>query len=149
MGNFFITSLSDVSCPYALHPSWSFRDRETQIVSRHRTQGGKLFSYQWARYFKYQIPLHFVDSAGEFLLNSWWENRDTLALTLDSSETDSTVLCTIVNNTKPINRFLRPYRDLYEGELRLEALEDSPKMARPFILDDDVFGLLVDSNRIN
>lgn len=142
MGNFFITSLSDVSCPYPLHPDWSFRDREAQIASRHRTQGGKLFFYRWSRYFKYQIPLRFVDSAGEYLLNTWWDSQDTVALTLDSSETESTVLCMFVNEARPIDRFVEPYTDFYEGILQLEAIEDSGKTARPFILDDGVFGLL-------
>jgi hypothetical protein len=142
MGDFFITSITDVNCPYAIYPGWSFRDRETQILSSHRTQGGRLFSYLWGRYFKYQIPLRFVDSAGQNFLNSWWRNQETVALTLDSSETEATVLCNIVNRTTPIDKFVQPYSDLFEGVLRLEAVDDAPKTRRPFILDDFLFGLL-------
>lgn len=142
MGDFFLTSISDVSCPLAIHPEWSFQDQETQIQSRHRTQGGKLFSYLWANFFKYQVPLRFVNSAAQSLINAWWERQDDVAFTLNSSETESTVLCRIVNTSLPINRFVRPYNDQFEGALLLEAVADSPKTGRPFILDDDVFGLL-------
>ena len=142
MGDFFITSLSDVNCPYPIYPGWSFQDRESQIASRFRTQGGKLFSYRWSGFHKYQIPLTFVDSAGEHLLNAWWANQETVALTLNSSESESTVLCMMVNGTKPINQFVRPYSDLFEGTLQLEAVEESSKTGRPFILDDETFGLL-------
>lgn len=142
MGDFVITSLSDVSSPYILHPDWSFSDRETMIVSRHRTQGGKLFSYKWSQVFRYQIPLRFVDSAGKYLLNTWWSDQETLAFTLDTSETPSTVQCVIVNDSVPVNKSERPYIDQFSGLLQLEAIEDSIKSGRPFILDDAVFGLL-------
>ena len=90
----------------------------------------------------YQVPLRFVNSAGQSLINAWWERQDDVAFTLNSSETESTVLCRIVNTSLPINRFVRPYNDQFEGALLLEAVEDSPKTGRPFIPDDDVFGLL-------
>ena len=83
-----------------------------------------------------------MDSAGQNFLNSWWRNQETVALTLDSSETEATVLCNIVNDTAPIDKFVQPYSDLFEGILRLEAVDDAPKTRRPFILDDSLFGLL-------
>ena len=142
MGDFAITSISDADSAYTLHPDWSFSERETMIVSRHRTQGGKLFSYKWAQLYRFQIPLRFVDSAGRHLLNSWWGDQEPLALTLDTSETPSTVQCVIVNDSLPINKFERPYVDQFSGLLQLEAVEETTKTGRPFILDDAVFGLL-------
>ena len=70
------------------------------------------------------------------------ENVRSVHAIVYSSETASTVLCEIVNASRPINKFVQPYRDLFEGTLQLEAVEDSPKTARPFILDDGEFGLL-------
>lgn len=142
MGNFFLTSMSDVSCPLLLHPEWSYRDQQSQIQSQHRTQSGRLFSYLWGNFAKFHVPLRFVTSADQSLINAWWQGQDDVAFTLNSSEAKSTVMCRIVNDGKPINRFVQPYDDLYAGDLSLEAIADVPRTGRPFILDDEVSGLL-------
>jgi len=142
MGDFYLTSMSDVSCPILLHPDWGFRDRETLIVSEHRTQAGKDFAYRWGSHQRFQVPLQFVDSADQARITDWWSGQQQVAFTLDTSETLSTVLCRITNRTRPLGAFTRPYADLYRGSLELESLDGSPKTRRPFILDDETLGLL-------
>ena len=142
MGDFVLTSMSDVGCPFAVYPEWSFRDQESLIQSRHRTQDGSAYHYLWGKYEKFQLPLRYVNSMGQALINQWWRDGHEVAFTLNSSETVSTVLCRFVNDTKPINRFVQPYQTLFEGMVRLEAIDDAPRTGRPFILDEDVFGLL-------
>lgn len=144
MGDFYITALSDVNCPILIHPEWSYRDKETMILSRHRTQTGNLYSYIWGRYLQFQIPLRFVNSSDQSRINNWWEDQEDIAITLNSSESVSTVLCKIVNKTKPIDKFTMPYNNLFEGDIKLETFQENgtTKYRRPFILDDDISGLL-------
>ncbi len=142
MGDFYITGMSDVTCPILINPEWSFQDQETLILSEHRTQAGKLFSYLWGNIAKYRVPLRFVNSSEQSKFNDWWKNQDEVAFTLNSSETESTVFCRLRNQTKPINKFIEPYNDMFEGTLQLEGLENVPKTRRPFILDDGISGLL-------
>lgn len=142
MGAFFLTGMSDVACPMAVHPDWRYRDAQTLIASRHRTRGGGLFSYHWGGFHRFSFGLRFVDSADQARINQWWETGDEVAFTFDSSQTPATVLCRLVNEHKPIDRFVEPYQDWFEGDLRLESIAGTEKWARPFILDDGVFGLL-------
>ena len=142
MGDFFLTSMSDSSNPIPIYPEWGFKGGREQIQSSHRTQAGRLFTYQWGSYFKYSVPLRFVSSSDQSRIGAWWQNQHQIAFTLDSSLTESTFLCRITNDDEPFPTLMAPYRDLVQGELQLESLNHEGPTARPFVLDDDVFGLL-------
>jgi hypothetical protein len=125
-----------------LHPDWTFRDRETLILSEHRTQTGKAFAYRWGAYARFDLPLRFINSADQTRINAWWSAQDEVAFTLNTSETLSTVLCRIANRSRPLDRRVPPYDDLFRGSLELESLDGTERTRRPFILDDEISGLL-------
>ena len=134
--------MTDTTCPMVLHPEWAYQDQETLIRSTHRTQAGNHFAYLWGKFSRFRIPLRFVDSYDQSRLGDWWRNQHEIAITLDGSQTESTILCRMVNQSVPLDAHIIPCREYFQGVLDLESLEDSTKMGRPFILDDPYSGLL-------
>jgi len=142
MGNMFLSGMSEVNCPMAIFPDWSFRDDRKLNLTHHRTQGGRMFSYLWGGFHAYRLPLSFVSSADHARILQWWETQDRIAFTLDSSATASTVFCRITNPTNPLGQHPPPYRTHFQGTLYLESLDHSNPAERPFVLDDNLLGLL-------
>ena len=144
-GEFLFDSVADSGTnPITLQPEWSFQQNQTAIRTQHRSQGGELQVWDWSNYLAFSVPLQFVDSADATRINSWWQAGDPVALTLNSSEANSTVIARIVNQQLPLNQFHRPNQNLWQGTLFLEALNggDVGFQDSPFVLDDDVMGLL-------
>ena len=142
MSRFYITALSDVSCPIPIFPDWTFHGGKISIDSSHRTQDGTSFLYRWGFFRRYSMRLSFVNSSERNRMAEWWENQEELAFTFDSSLTESTIICRIVNDAQPMTEYIEPYDDLFQGEVRLESRDNAAPTRRPFILDDAHNGLL-------
>ena len=108
---------------FTLHPEYSFQEQARTIRSQHRTLGGKLHTYTWDKYFAYQVPLRYLSDSYAALLNWWWENQFNLAFTLDTSDSESTLICRIVNETQPIGSRIRPYDNMWQGMVQLESID--------------------------
>ena len=108
--------------PVVLHPDFAMEEMARQIASEHRTLSGDMHTYVWARYCAYSVPLRYLPDSHADLLNWWWERRFNLALTLDTSDSESTYIVRIVNDRQPIGRRVRPYDNLWEGTLKLESI---------------------------
>lgn len=106
-----------------LYPEWDFAERARLLKAEHRTQGGLLHTYVWEKHFAYSVPLRFLADSHAALLNWWWENQFNLALTLDSSDSESTRIVRITNDRQPIGRRMRPYADRWEGVIELESID--------------------------
>ncbi len=106
-----------------LHPDWSFAERSEVIKSQNRTLGGKLHTYTWDKYFSWNVPLQFISTSHADLINWWWENQFNLLFTLDTSDSESMFTCRITNKTQPIGNRMRPYTDLWRGNITLESLD--------------------------
>jgi hypothetical protein len=109
--------------PITLLPEWDFEERARVLKAEHRTQGGLLYTYVWEKHFAYNVPLRFLSDSHAALLNWWWENQFDLALTLDSSDSESTRIVRIVNDRQPIGKRIRPYANLWEGMVELESID--------------------------
>ncbi len=142
MGEIWIDSLTDTSCPVVLHPEFEFQARERAIRATHRTIGGVQMVYDWAEYKAYTIPLNFVNSADAFRMNQWWRDNDILALWLDTSQDLRTVEGRLTNQEVPLGQFNEPYVDLHKGVLMFEATAADSYVKTPFVLDDALRGLL-------
>ena len=110
--------------PITLHPEYEFQAAERAIRSQHRTLGGQLHTYTWDKYGAWNVPLRYLPTSHADLLNWWWQQGFNLAFTLDTSDSESIHICRIVNERQPIGGRERPYADLWNGALQLEAIND-------------------------
>jgi len=110
--------------PIVLHPEYSFREQARVIQSQHRTSRGNLYTYRWGRHFSYTVPLRFLPDSHAALINWWWENQFNLAFTLDTSDAQSVSIVRITNDRQPIDGRIAPYKDLWQGTLQLESIND-------------------------
>lgn len=99
-------------------PEYSATDDRVMMADKHRTAAGKLYSYKWATYRRWQLPVELVDSSFRFYINTWWLANEGLLFTADSFTSVRTVL--IMNDDLPISKFIEPYDNLYRGVIILE-----------------------------
>ena len=109
--------------PITLNPEYGFVEQARLNESRHRTQGGKLYNYVWSKHFAYRVPLRYITDSHAATINWWWENRFNLAFTLNTSDSESIHVCRIVNDRQPIGKRIKPYKDLWEGTIELESID--------------------------
>ena len=109
--------------PITLNPTWDYQEMAQVLAAQNRTLGGNLSTYQWAKHFEYAVPLVYLSTSYADLLNWWWENRFNLALTLNTSDTESIRVVRIVNDRQPIGRRMQPYADQWQGLLQLESID--------------------------
>lgn len=109
--------------PITLHPTFETEHRQQLISEQQRTLGGRLYSTVWDKFFAYTLPLQFLPTSHADLINWWWENNFNLALTLDTSDSESIRICRIANTQQPIGRRMSPYFDQWQGALLLESID--------------------------
>ena len=105
-----------------LYPEWSYVERAQLMKSQYRSLGGGLHTYTWGKHFAYDVPVRFLSDSYAALLNWWWENQFNLALTLDTSDAESTYIVRIVNDQQPIGSRIQPDMHSWEGVLQLESI---------------------------
>lgn len=97
----------------------SMKEAKRQVIDRHRTKSGKLYTYNWGEYHKITFNVSFVNSSFKSTVNSWWGANTDL---LWKNESDSLVNSVqIVNQRSPISKFQGPYLDLFSGKIELEG----------------------------
>jgi hypothetical protein len=106
-----------------LRPEWEFDDSRELFRQQHRSQGGKLFTYDWAGWFKYKVPLRYLPSSHADLINWWWSGGFNLVATLDTSDSGSVRIVRITNASQPITKRESPYMDQWAGMLELESID--------------------------
>lgn len=109
--------------PITLNPTWDYQEAAQVLAAQNRTLGGNLATYQWAKHFEYSVPLQYIPTSYADLLNWWWENRFNLALTLNTSDTESIRVVRLVNDRQPIGKRMQPYADQWQGLLQLESID--------------------------
>jgi hypothetical protein len=110
--------------PITLYPEISFKEQAQIIKTDHVTRGGERHTHVWGKNFNYSVPLRYISDSHANLINWWWENKFALAFTLDTSESESTYIVRIANNSQPIGKRVKPYQDKWEGLLQLESIDD-------------------------
>ena len=109
--------------PITLFPDWTLEQSRALIRAGHDATGGYNRETIWSSFGTWKLPLRFLSDSHAALINWWWKNSFTLALTLDTSDADTTAIVRIVNDQQPIGARSRPYDNLWNGTLMLEAID--------------------------
>jgi len=144
--SFHITADVGSVSPFEIYPTFDFS--EEIIINRkiNRTIAGQHNNYQLnGDYFRYTIPLEFVNSETRANIVDWWRNQNELLLTINLSSSPESLLCRISNNVNPMPYRSRLQFDKYSGVLFLNSIRAATVTQGkkfPFILDNSSLGLL-------
>lgn len=109
----FVNSADGLS----LDPEFSFKQATRKIESRHRSRDASEFVYKWGEYDRFSVPVMYVNSETQSIVNSWWSSNADL---LFKSESASAVYSVhLVNRELPIGEFIKPYDTLFKGVIEL------------------------------
>lgn len=109
----------DSSTGLDVFPEYDFKDSGEKIETRLRTRDASEYVYKWSEYQKIKFSVAFVNSEFKSVVNSWWSsNTDLLWMEVGGTSVTSVHL---VNKDKPIDRFQKPYTDLFGGTIELES----------------------------
>ena len=123
-------------------PTFDFAEDVDVKQNFSRTIGGQLNSYRVtnAFQFRYSLPLTFVTSADRFTIHNWWEEQKALVFEIkDDLDTDA-LNVRIVNKVQPLTTRSRSQFDLFDGVVRLHAIEGGEKTGVAWIWDDPLLG---------
>ena len=107
-----------------ISPEYDYVFPKTKDQVDHRTLSGKLFSYLFSTFNKFEIPETWVNSENRSLVNSLWEANSNLVLFENYPDTSSGdgFEVRITNKEEPYPSFVRPYfLEFYQGSLILET----------------------------
>ena len=101
-------------------PEYDFMERSQQAEFSHRTLAGNLYSYHYGGYCQFKFGVTFVNCEFKSIVNSWWCAKDSL---LFFSEVNCTDVRTVIisNRRTPVNKFMKPYSDLWQGIIELST----------------------------
>lgn len=96
---------------------YDFKDTGQKFESRHRVRSGAEFVYRWGEWTEKKFSVAYVNSAFNSIVNSWWStNTDLLWMEVGDTVVTSVHL---INKSKPIDGFVKPYDDLFRGKIEL------------------------------
>jgi hypothetical protein len=104
-----------------IYPDWSMKRYAKQNRSDHRTKGGKLYSYQWGDYDRFEIPLEYVSNSKAYVVNSWWATDALIYLKIYSGGVWEVNTCHLMNDDAPFSNRKKPYTQYMNGNLYLET----------------------------
>jgi len=112
--------------PYVeIKPEYDFELQDKVNRSEKRTLNGTLYSYQFAKWNRWEVPVSFVNSYDRSLVNSWWESQRILYF-YDEDHTafpSSYYIVKLMNKTSPFDKYQKPYfLQKFRGDLILETL---------------------------
>lgn len=107
----------DSSNGVTITPEFDFKDSASKVESRHRTRAGDEYVYRWGGFRTLKMKVKFVDSSFKAVVNSWWDSNADL-LFMEEGGTDVTSVH-ITNKSQPIDGFVKPYNDLFQGTIDL------------------------------
>lgn len=100
-----------------LYPAYDYSDRSEKVESRHVTRSGREFVYKWGDRVQIRFGVSFINSSDRAIVNSWWNtNTDLLFMEEGATQVNSVRL---VNDSQPIDSFVRPYSSLFRGTIEL------------------------------
>lgn len=142
-----LLSSIDATTHVQIDPLFSFRDSRNINETVIRTQEGELKSIVWDGYNRYNLPLTYVSSnIMSYINNLWVNNTDVYLIFNFNTASEENIRCGIINTTKPLPQKNRPYNDLWQGNLILQALDssdiNSSQGVGPFILGSNSYGIL-------
>jgi len=107
------------SSPVEFDPEFDVKEEDTRTRFKHRTRGGKSFSYDFGEKKRFKMGVRFVDSSFAAKVNSAWSNNTNLFFSTGSD--DLVYLMRLANRQKPIRQYIEPHREYFAGSLELES----------------------------
>ena len=144
MGDVLLTRVDQVFPvgPVVLRPAWSMEEQSAREFSALPGLSGTLAVVEWRRNRVVRVPLAFVNPVEAARIVQWWREGAALVFTMDTSIPRTSLACRIAGNHPPLSLRVRAPGEWWAGMLVLESVDDGPRIGRPFILDDAVFGRL-------
>ena len=107
----------DSSTGVDIDPDYNFKEKDSKVESRHRSRDGSEFVYKWGDIQIINMGVSFVNSSFRAQVNSWWGGNVDL-LWMEEGGSDVTSVH-IINKTKPVDQFIKPYDTLFKGKIEL------------------------------
>jgi len=124
MGNFKIgVAGTNINSFIDIFPDYRYSFPETKNQIDHRTLSGKLFSYKFFTFNRFEVPLSWVNSDNRLLVNSWWNDNSNLVYFENYPDTSSGAgfEVRITNPEEPFPSYNRMYEyQFYAGSVVLE-----------------------------
>lgn len=116
MTDFYLFANSATSV--TLNPLYDFKSETVKNISMERSPTGTLFMYQFGTYRRFKVPLTYVTSADKTRIESWWAVNTTVYF---MEQGGTAVQVKIVNESTPFSQRVKPYFNLFAGQLELET----------------------------
>lgn len=101
-----------------LHPDWSYVEQQQNIENKQVSIGGKSEYFKYGELYRWQIPLTFMPNSQAELINFWFENKENLLFSPDTSNSNLKYITRIVH--KPFTNFTHNNR--MNGVIELESI---------------------------
>lgn len=111
----FVDSSNGVS----IEPEWDLAEPDKKIEDEHRTRAGGRYVYKWGSFRRWKFAVSYVDSSFAAVVNSWWLSNTQLLFKSESAAAVYSVQ--LMNDEKPVSRYVRPYDTLFSGVIELET----------------------------
>jgi hypothetical protein len=104
-----------------IYPEWEMKRFTKQNRHEHRTKGGKLYSYTWGQYNRFEVPVEYVSNSKALIINSWWATDALIYFKIYSGGVWEVNTCHLMNDSAPLPSLVRPYTNYRKGTLTLET----------------------------
>jgi len=104
-----------------LYPEYDFKITSNKINSEMRTRSGKMYSYKWGEYKRFQFSLDFVSDANASIINSWYISGTELLFFITSDTATEVNSVVLMGKSSPISGFMKPYNNYRKGAVILET----------------------------
>lgn len=104
-----------------LRPEYDFERDLVKIENRHRTKSGRLYTYLWATYPRFEFSVQYVSSASAALVNSWWSANTNLLFFITTSGATEVFSVQLTTKSRPLASFVEPGAQYYKGKILLEG----------------------------
>jgi hypothetical protein len=104
-----------------VYPDWEMKRFTKQNRNEHRTKGGKLYSYTWGQYNRFEVPVEYVSNSKASIINSWWSTDALIYFKIYSGGVWEVNTCHLMNDSAPLPSLVRPYTNYRKGTLTLET----------------------------
>ena len=112
----------DSSTEVTLPPEYDYQAPTVKIDSRFRSKSGKLYTYKWGDYDKFDFSVQYLSNSSAAIVNSWW-STDTELLFFVASDNGNTEVSSVMiqNKSEPFTEFQPPYIEYKKGKILLET----------------------------
>jgi hypothetical protein len=105
-------------------PEFSFKESDKKIESVSRARSSRQYVYKFSQYKVFDFDVMYVNSSFKATVNSWWGANAILQFyQVNSGVVVSDVTTVRITNTsKPIDGYILPYNNLFQGSIKLESV---------------------------